>query len=60
MGKLVEECSENIKENEMIYNNTLNDYKLLCGSCTIYIVFLDLYCIIRIKISSVFFIFIVS
>ena len=25
IGKLVEECSENIDENGMIYSNTLND-----------------------------------
>ena len=37
---LVEECSKNIDENEMIYNETLNvsltDYK--CNSCSLYIV----------------------
>ena len=33
INKLVEGCNENIDENEMIYNNTLNDYKHLCGSC---------------------------
>ena len=26
IDKLVEECSENIDGNEMIYNDTLNDY----------------------------------
>ena len=36
--KLVEECNENIDGNKMIYDGTLNDYKHLCGSCTIYIV----------------------
>ena len=36
---LLEECSENIDENEMTYNKTLNDYKNVCNSCTIYIVF---------------------
>ena len=35
--KLVEECSENIDANKMIYNDTLNDYGKICGSCTIYI-----------------------
>ena len=35
--KLVEECSENIDGNKMIYNDTLNDYGKICGSCTIYI-----------------------
>ena len=36
--KLVEECSENINGNEMIYNGTLSDYENVCNSCTIYIV----------------------
>ena len=40
IDKLIEECSENIDKNEMIYNNTLNDYKHVCGSCTMYIVFI--------------------
>ena len=34
--KLVEECSENIDENKLV-SVTLNDYKNVCGSCTIYI-----------------------
>ena len=38
VDKLVEECSENIDENETIYNKTLSDYERLCHSCTIYIV----------------------
>ena len=42
-GSLVEDCNKNIDENEMIYNETLNtitvnDYKKVCGSCTLYIV----------------------
>ena len=36
VDNLVEECIENIDENEMIYNWTLNDKKV-CSSCTIYI-----------------------
>ena len=36
VGEVVEECSENIDENKMIYNETLNvslsDYK--CNFCT--------------------------
>ena len=40
VDNLVEECSENIYENEMIYNGTLNaitlnDYKEVCNSCRI-------------------------
>ena len=37
VDKLVEEWSENIDENEMI-SVILNDYRIVCGSCTIYIV----------------------
>ena len=37
--KLVEERSENIDENEMIYTAILNDYGNVCNSCTIYILF---------------------
>ena len=36
--KLVEECSENIDGNEMIYNETLSDYENVFNSCTIYFV----------------------
>ena len=41
VDKLVEECSENIDQNKMIYDKTLNDYGKywLCNSCTIYTVF---------------------
>ena len=39
----VEECSENIDRNELIYNETLNDYGKVCNSCTIYIVLLVIY-----------------
>ena len=35
VDKLVEEGSENIDGNEMIYNETLNDYKNKCNSCKI-------------------------
>ena len=42
VGELVEECSKNIDENEMIYNETVNvslsDYK--CGPCIISAVFI--------------------
>ena len=36
IDKLVQECSENIDGNEKISNSTLNDYKNICNSCTIY------------------------
>ena len=42
VGKLVEECSENIDEkelhqNKMIHNSTSHDYEKICTSCTVYI-----------------------
>ena len=52
VDKLVEECSENIDGNEMIYNTARN--KKVCNSCTIQIVFLVIFFIISISISSVF------
>ena len=39
VDKLVEQCSENIDENKLAIV-TLNNYKNVCGSCTIYIVLL--------------------
>ena len=54
ISKLVEECSENIDQNEMIYNATLNDHRKVCNSCTIYIVLLVMFFIISISISSAF------
>ena len=36
ISKLVEECSENIDENELIYNETLNDHRRVCISYTQY------------------------
>ena len=57
--RLVKECSENIDENElhwnkMIYNSTLNDYKKICSSSTVYKVLLAIFFIISIIINSVF------
>ena len=52
--KLVEECSENIDGNEMIYSETLNDYGKVCNSCTIYIVLFVIAFLIIIGISSAF------
>ena len=54
IDRLVEECSENIDENEMIYNATLNDYGKVCNSCTIYRALLVIFFIISISISSAF------
>ena len=41
--KLVDECSENIEEHEMIYNGTLNNHKNVCGSCAVYIILLSVF-----------------
>ena len=59
IDKLVEECSENIDGNEMIYNGTLNavllnDYEKTCSSGTVYMLLLIIFFIISISISSVF------
>ena len=55
MNKIVEECSENINGNELIYNETFNDYENLCNFCTVYIVLLVLAFLIIIGISSAYF-----
>ena len=34
--RLVEECSEKLDGDEMIYNTILNDHGKICSSCTIY------------------------
>ena len=56
VGELVEECSKNIDENEMVYNETfnilLNDYK--CNSCTLYIVLFVVILVISVIIASLF------
>ena len=54
IDKLVEECSENIDENEMIYNATLNDYENVCGPCTIYTLLFVIAFLRTIGISSAF------
>ena len=56
VDSLVEERSENIDENEMIYNKTLNvslsDYK--CNSCTLYIVLFVVFLVTSTVIGVVF------
>ena len=62
--KLLEEYSENTDGNEMLYNETLdvislktislNVYKKVCNSCTIYIVLFAVFFIASICISSNF------
>ena len=50
----MEECSENIDVNLMIYNGTINDYEKVCNFCTIYIVLFIIAFLIIIGISSIF------
>ena len=54
VNKLVEECSEIIDESKIIYNSSLNDYKKVCNSCTVYIILLAIFFTISIGIGSVF------
>ena len=59
VDELVEKCSKNIDENEMNYNGTLNaiplnDYKKVCGSCTLYIVLFVVFLVTSTVTSSVF------
>ena len=55
VDKLVEEFSGNIDGNEIIYNETLNDCKKVCNSCTIYIVLFVIAFLIIIAIGSAYF-----
>ena len=56
VDSLIEKCSENIDENEMVCKKTFNvsvgDYK--CGSCTLYIVLFVVILVIDVIIGSVF------
>ena len=54
LERLAKRSSENIDGNKMIYNATLNNYRKICHSCTLYILLLVIFCIISIGISSVF------
>ena len=59
IDELVEECSENIDGNEMLYNQTLNAiplhvYKKVCNSCTVYVVLFVIFLITSIWICSIF------
>ena len=64
VDKLVEEWLENIDRNKMLHNETfnviplnvisLNNYKKVCNSCTIYIILFAVFFIKSICISSVF------
>ena len=45
IGELVEECTENIYENEMIYNGTLNAIMLNTKTCTFWTILFIVLCI---------------
>ena len=56
MDKLVEECSENIDGNEMLYNETLDiisssDNNKTSSSCIAYIVLFSVFLIISISMA---------
>ena len=53
VDELIEKCNENI-EGEIVYNETVNDYESICGSCTVYIVLLVIAFLKVIGISSAF------
>ena len=57
MDKVVEECSENIDGNEMVYNKTLSDLEKACNSCITYVVLFVIAFLIIISISSAYFYF---
>ena len=57
--ELVEECNKNINEKELhknktIYNSNVNDDEKICSSCIVYMIFVVMFFIINISISSVF------
>ena len=56
VDSLVEECSKNIDENDMIFDESLNivlsDYK--CNCCTLYILLLAVFLVTSIVIIAVF------
>ena len=59
VGQIVEECSEKIDENKMIYSRTLNaipsnDYKKVSGSCALYIILFAAFLVTSTVISTVF------
>ena len=53
IDKVVEECTEDIDENEMIYN----DYEKICSSCTVYIILFVIAFLMILGISSIYFYF---
>ena len=54
VDKLVEECSDNIDGNEMIYNGNLYGYEKVCNSCALYMVLFVIALSIIIAIVSEF------
>ena len=63
IDKLIEECSENIDENEMIYNETLDiisssDNNKASDSCIVYIVLFSVFLIRNISMAIYVYLFI--
>ena len=54
IDKLVEECTEDINEDEIIHNVTLNNHRKVCNSCTLYILLLVNAFLVIIGIGSVY------
>ena len=61
IDKLVEECSENIDGNEMLYNETLDiipsSYSKTFNSCVVYIIFFSVFLIINISMAIYVYLF---
>ena len=55
VDKLIEEYSENIGGNEIIYNGTVNNNEKVSNSCTVYIALFVIAFLIIIGISSAYF-----
>ena len=53
IDKSVEEYSENIDEKKL-HLNKINDYEKICTSCSVHIVLLVIFFLLRIRVSSVF------
>ena len=62
IDKLIDECSENIDENKMLYNETLNiisssDNNKTSDSCIVYIVLFSVFLIINILMAIYVYLF---
>ena len=53
IDKPVEEYSENVDEKKL-HLNKINDYEKICSSCSVHVVLLVIFFLLRIRVSSVF------